>query len=129
MPNHSGADPRLDKQYQGYRQDQLVIIQWNANGIQCEVASLETVLASLQVDVVCIMETKLLPKYKNPEILQYWAVRRDCQIQGEASGGGPITYICATLTFSAIHPAGDASNMLEKLSVVIPLPEKQKILV
>ena len=58
VPNHPGAEPRLDKQYQGPRQDQLVITQWNANGILHEVAALMTVLTLLQVDVECIQETK-----------------------------------------------------------------------
>ena len=53
MPN-PGAEPRIVKQCQGFRQDQLVILQWNANGILREVSALETVLALLLVDIACI---------------------------------------------------------------------------
>ena len=62
---HPGAEPRLYKQYQGPTQDQLVILQWNANGILREMVPLDTVLVLLQVDVACIQKAKLLPKDKN----------------------------------------------------------------
>ena len=71
--NHLGAEPRLNKQYHGSKQNQLVVLQCNANGILREVVALKTVLASLQVDVACIQETKLLPMDKAPEIPQHRA--------------------------------------------------------
>ena len=103
-PNHPGAEPQLDKDYQGPRQYQLVILQLNANSILYKVAMFETILASLQVDVACIHETKLLPKDKTHEITQYRAVGRGRQIQWESRAGGLIIYVRATLAFSAIHP-------------------------
>ena len=129
VPNHPGAETRLDKQYQGYRQDKLVILQWNANGILREVAALETVLASLQADAACIQDTKHQPKDNTPEINQYSAFSRGRQIQGEARGGSLIIYVRATPVLSAIHPAVETSNVLEKLAVVTPLPGQQNILV
>ena len=86
-----------------------------------EVAALDMVLASLLLDVSCIHETKLLPKDKTHEIPQYRVVRRDRKIQGEASGGGLIIYVRATLIFSAVYPAAGTSNVLVKLAEVIPL--------
>ena len=125
VPNNPGAEPRLNKQHQGSRQHQLVILQWNANGILREVAALETVLASLQVNVACSQESKLLPKDKTTEIPQHRAVHRGGQIHGETRGGCLTIYVHATLAFSAIYPASGMSNVLEKLSVVIPLPGQQ----
>ena len=88
-----------------------------------------TVLASLQVDVTCTQETKLLPKDKTHEIPQYRAVCLASPIQAEASDGGLIIHASATQAVSAIYPTPGASNVLEKLSVVIPLPGQRKILV
>ena len=51
MPNHPGAEPRLDKQYQGPRQDQLVILQWNSDGILREVTALKMVHDMQQADM------------------------------------------------------------------------------
>ena len=39
------------------------------------------------MDVVCIQETKLQPKYKTPELRKFSADRRDRTVQGEARGG------------------------------------------
>ena len=33
MQNQPCAEPQLEKQYQGPKQDKLVILPWNANGI------------------------------------------------------------------------------------------------
>ena len=49
-----GAEPRLDKQYPGPSQEELVITQWEADGILREVTELKTVLASLQVDTLSV---------------------------------------------------------------------------
>ena len=51
VPNHPGAQSRLDKQYQETKQNQLVNSQWNANGILHEMAALEMVLESMQVTI------------------------------------------------------------------------------
>ena len=122
MPNHPGAELQLNKQCQGPKQDQLFILQWNSNGILREVAALEAVLPSLQVDIECIQETKLLPKDKTAEIPQYRTVRLDRQILREASGGGILIYIRASLAFSAVCPTSRMSSALEKLAVAIQLP-------
>ena len=74
--------------YQGRWVDQMVILQYTTvnkqyvNGILREMVAHETVLASLQVDVACILETELLPKDKTPEIPQHRAFRHDRPIQG-----------------------------------------------
>ena len=99
------------------------------DGTLLEVAALETVLASLQVDVACIQETKLQQKDKIHEIPQYREVCRDYQFSFEARGGGLIIYVHATLALSTIYPAAGASNVLENLAVAISLPEQRKILV
>ena len=82
MPNHPGAEPRLDKQYQGPRQDQLVILQWNSDGILREVTALKMVHDMQQVDITWIQETKLLPKDNTPGIPQYRAVCCETQFKG-----------------------------------------------
>ena len=123
------AEPRLDKQCQGPRQDQLVITQCNADSTLCEVSEIKTVLDTQQVDVACIQETKLLPKDKTREIPQFWAVHHDHPIEGEARGGGLILYVHTALAFSAIYPAIGTSNVLVKLALVIALPGQRKILV
>ena len=79
MPSHPGAVPRLDRQFLASMLDRLVISQWNASDILGEMAALNAVLASLQVDIACIQETIHLPKDTTPEIPQYRAV---CPIQG-----------------------------------------------
>ena len=112
-----------------WTKDKLVILQWNANGILREVAALETFLESLQVDISCIQETKLLPNEKTPEFPHCRAVRRDRPIQVYARGGGLIIYVRVTLAFFAIYPTAGTSNVLEKLTVAIQLPGQRIILV
>ena len=111
MPNHLGAEPQLDKQYQAHKQD-----QWNANGILREVSAFKTVLASLQVDVTCIQETKLL---KSINIGQFVTT-------AHFTGRRPH-HPC--MAFCAINSTAGTSNVQEKLSVEISLPGQQKILV
>ena len=86
----------------------------NANGILREVSALETVLTSQQFDVACIQETKLQLMVKTPEIPQYRAVRRDCQIHGEARGGGPCSCDTNILSYLSncgnVQCAGEISN-------------------
>ena len=118
VPSRPGAESRLYKPNQGSRQYQLVISQWNVNGILREMAALLTVLTSLQVDATRIREIKLLPKDKTPEIQQSRSVHRDHQIQGEARAGDLFIYVRATLAFSANYPAVGTYNVLEKLAVV-----------
>ena len=50
VSNHPGAEPWLVKQYQRFKQGHLFTLRWNASCIIREVAALETVMASLQVD-------------------------------------------------------------------------------
>ena len=94
-----GAEPRLDKQYQGPKQDQLVISHWNANCMVHKVTALGMVLASLQIDAVRTQVTKLPPKYKTS---RHRADRHNHPIHMEARSGGLIIYICMTLAFQSI---------------------------
>ena len=41
VQSHPGGELRLDMQYRGSKQDQLVILLWNVNGILRELAALE----------------------------------------------------------------------------------------
>ena len=122
LPSRPGAEPRLGNECQVPRQDQLVILRWNANGILREVMALKTVLVSQQVDVACIQVAELLSKDKTREIPQCRSVRRDRPIQWEARGGGLMIYVRVTVPFSAIYPAAGTSSVLEKLPLAIALP-------
>lgn len=95
----SSIKHELDKKSKGITQQQLRILQWNANGIFRELPLLKDRLASLKIDVACIQETKLLPSDRTPELRQYAAIRQDWHIQGEARGGGLLIFVRKTLPY------------------------------
>ena len=49
--------------------------------------------------IVTIQETKLNPRLKTPDLLEYTAIRKDRLTDG---GGGLITYVHHTLNFTEI---------------------------
>ena len=116
------AETQFDMQYHATEQAYLDNQQCNADGILRDVAALETVLESMQSDVACFLETRLLPKDKSPEIPQCGKFPCDRQFQGENRGGGLVVFVLATLVISAIHPTAGACSALEKLEVAIQLP-------
>ena len=72
--------PMLDKISPGVHQYLLRILQWNAN---CIHPLLDDRLEATNVDVVCIQETKLRPKDKTPELINFSAVQCDRPVQGK----------------------------------------------
>ena len=74
----------LDRKSHDVRQNQLRILQWNANGIHAELPLLEDLLEFSNMDVVCIQETKLKPKDKTLVLRNFIGVRRDRPVTGEA---------------------------------------------
>ena len=120
---------RLDPKTTGAKQAQIRILQWNANGIHRELPLLEELLEKNNVDIACIQESRLLPKDRTPELHHFNAIRRDRPVQGEARGGGLLTYVRKTLSYRLLEHAGNEEGALERLTVEIPVPQKQLITV
>ena len=114
--------PVLDMTSPSVHQCNLRILQWNANGIHRELPFLEDLLEAANVDVVCIQETKLQPKYKTPELRNFSVVHSDRPVQGEASGGGIMISTRKQIPYKISHSQSNYSNAMEKLTVEIATP-------
>ena len=66
--------PVLDKKRPGAYQYQHRILQWKTNGIHKELPLLKDLIEAINMDVVCIQETKMQPKVKTPELRNLSAV-------------------------------------------------------
>ena len=81
------------------------------------------------MDVVCTQETKLQPKCKTPELIDFSVVRRDRSMQGEARGEVLMIYIRKRIPYKISHPQATNSSAIEKLTIEIPTPNSQTLTV
>ena len=107
--NHK--NPVLDKKNPDVHLPQHLILQWNANGIYRELPLQEDLFEVNNVFVVCIQETKLLPKGMTTELqnFSFETVRRDRPVQGEARGGLMI-YIRKYIPYNVSNPQANSSS-------------------
>ena len=88
---------------------------------------MEELLKELHVDIACIQEIRLLPKDKTLDLGNYNTVRRDRPVQGEARGGGLLTFVKKTLPYLIRENAGESEGALESLSIEIPILQEQSM--
>ena len=81
------------------KQNEIKIIQLNANGIRSTVEEPKHLMRTTQPDVVAIQESKLTPASRTPKIPHYTAIRTDRE---HKQGGGLITYIKSDTTLTHI---------------------------
>ena len=119
--------PKLDKTSAGIFKLQISILQWNANGIYRESQLLEDLAEKHKVDVIAKQETRLLPSDEIPTLTNYFPVRRDRPVQGEAREGGLLTYVKKSLPYKVCRPLNNEEGALERLSIQIPIPNQQTV--
>lgn len=77
----------------------LNILQININGIHKKLTELQDLINTKQADIITVQETKLQTHHKTPVIPNYTPYRTD---RPHKQGGGLVTYIHKTITFSPI---------------------------
>ena len=90
----------ISEKISGPQNQQLTILQWNADGLTTKVIELTERLKEDNVDIANIQETKLKPHMKTPRIPGYRVATR-ADRHGTRRGGGLITYIKDTIIFEA----------------------------
>ena len=105
-------------------QNDLIIIQINTNGIRSKLHELTDLAINSNADIITVQESKLTDKSKSPHIPNYTTVRDDRK--AETVGGGLLTFIKSSITFTEIKPNLPNSN-IELQLVKLHLQQNQHL--
>lgn len=83
----------------------LKICHWNLNGIKEKALELENFMATHNIDVMLLNETKLSNNRKTPYIEGYKSYRRDRPAlpDNKTPGGGVLIYLKSEIQATEIH--------------------------